>query len=184
MISTNYSSSTNNSGTQSLSSTNISGNNSREPPDLDVPRVVINQASVELPFSPRIAYFAFGDFTRHSQWNPHVTSVEYVDASRTEARWTMQIFGMKFGWSTIPVRKEPNKLIVWKSVKGLQLQARAEFEPLSDGECRMLYTLSYEAPRKLKYQGDSKKESAQLRLMLETFRDVVAKDLQENHATN
>ena len=148
----------------------------------ELPNVVVSQASMVLPFSPRIAYFAFSDFTRHSEWNPHVTDVQYIDASRHEARWTMESFGLQFGWSTVPVRKEPTKLLVWKSVKGLQLQGRAEFEPVGDGQCRMLYTLCYVAHRKVvKHDlGPSKRESARLKLTLEMFRDAVSKDIQKN----
>ena len=152
-------------------------------PSADAPvssEMVVSQASAELPFSPRLAYFAFSDFTRHNEWNPHVTSVEYMDASKNEARWTMESYGLKFGWSTVPVRKEPAKLLVWKSVKGLQLECRVEFEPIGENHCRMLYTQCYVPPRKvIKHdRGPSKRESAQLKRTLELFRDAVQKELQ------
>jgi uncharacterized membrane protein len=87
------------------------------------------------------------------------------------------MFSTTIRWSTVPVRQEPNKLLVWQSVKGLQLQGRAEFESLEDGQSRMLFTLCYVGPRKVKNSlGSSKKESAQLKLMLESFRDIVAKE--------
>lgn len=91
----------------------------------------------------------------------------------------MESYGIKFGWSTVAVRKEPNKLLVWQSIKGLQLQGRAEFEDLDDGQTRMLFTLCYVAPRrKIKSTLDSnKKESARLKVMLESFRDKVAREV-------
>ncbi|CAB9529882.1 expressed unknown protein [Seminavis robusta] len=150
------------------------------PSNFELSNVVVSQASIVLPFSPRTAYFAFSNFSRHSEWNPQLTKVEYVDGSRNEARWTMESYGIKFGWSTVPVRQEPNKLLVWRSVKGLQLQGRAEFEEYEEGQTRMLFTMCYVAQRKVKsssFAGPSKRESAQLRMMLESFRDAVSKEL-------
>lgn len=149
--------------------------------------VVVSQASIDLPFSTRLAYFTFSDFTRHVEWNPHVTKVEYTDASNSEARWTMESYGLQFGWSTIPMRKEPTKLLTWKSVKGIQLECRAEFEPTGENHCRMLYTQSYVLPRKIMKQdlpvGPSKRESSQLKLILTLFREAVQKDIESYHAS-
>ena len=147
------------------------------PPSFEAANLIVTQASIVLPFDSRTAYFAFSDFTRHPEWNPQLTKVEYVDSKENEVRWTMESYGIEFGWSTVAVKKELNRLLVWQSVKGLQLQGRAEFENLDDGQSRMMFTLCYVAPRKVKNTlGNSKKESPHIKLMLESFRDAVAKD--------
>lgn len=168
-------------GTSSSSQASMATPSMDSPGSSSAAELYVSQASAELPFSPRIAYFAFSDFTRHNEWNPHVTSVEYTDASKNEARWTMESYGLQFGWSTVPVRKEPTKLLVWKSVKGLQLECRAEFEPIGENHCRMLYTQCYVLPRKvIKHDlGPSKRESAQLKLTLTLFRDTIQTELQK-----
>lgn len=72
---------------------------------IDSPNAIVLEASLEMPFSPKVAYDAFSDFSRHADWNPGVTNVEYVDPLNRphEARWTMEAFaGLKIDWHTVP----------------------------------------------------------------------------------
>jgi len=148
-----------------------------EPPAAmsELNNVVVSQASADLPVSSRMAYFAWSDFSRHQEWTPNIISVDYIDASRHEARWTMESYGLRFGWSTVPIRKEPTKLLVWKSVKGVRLEGRVEFEHVDENHCRILYTLCYVSPRKtLKHDlGPSMRESIYLKQTLENFGEIV-----------
>jgi uncharacterized membrane protein len=161
------------------------GNAAHPTGTFDSTNALVIQASHVLPFPPDKAFETFGDFKRHSEWQENVTSVEYSDSRKFEARWTMESLGIRFGWSTVPTVIEPNKLLVWRSVKGLQLQGRAEFDPLDDGSrTRIFYTLSYVVPKKVKHSlGSTRRESTQLKSMLQKFSDAVEKELQEKNGS-
>lgn len=149
---------------------------------IDKANAIVMEASLEMPFSPKVAYDAFSDFSRHSDWNPGVTSVEYVDPLNREARWTMEAFaGLKIDWHTVPTVLDPNKAIAWKSIKGMQLEGQVHFTPIADGgQTLMVLTSSYVVPRMMRrFFGKAKKgkkESNQVKDVLEKFRDVVSQE--------
>ena len=145
---------------------------------------VMLEASLEMPFSPKVAYEAFSNFSRHGDWNSGVSGVEYVDPSKRPgvARWTMEAFGgLKIEWDTVPTALEPNKMIAWKSIKGMQLEGQAHFTAIADGQrTLMLLTSSYVVPRFVRrFFGRSnkgKRENHQVKDVLEQFRKVVSEE--------
>ena len=151
---------------------------------VDSPNAVLLEASLEMPFSPKVAYEAFANFSRHGDWNSGVSGVEYVDPSNKPgvARWTMEAFGgLKIEWDTVPTALEPNKMIAWKSIKGMQLEGQAHFTAIADGQrTLMLLTSSYVVPRFVRrFFGRSnkgKQENHQVKDVLEQFRKVVAEE--------
>lgn len=151
---------------------------------IDSPNAIVLEASLEMPFSPKVAYDAFSDFSRHADWNPGVTNVEYVDPLNRphEARWTMEAFaGLKIDWHTVPTALEPSRVIAWKSIKGMQLEGQVHFTPLADGgQTLMVLTSSYVVPRMMRrFFGRSnkgKRESNRVKEVLEKFKEVVSEE--------
>lgn len=153
---------------------------------IDSANAIVLEASLEMPFSPKTAYDAFKNFSRHSDWNPN-TSVEYVDPLNRphEARWTMEAFaGLKIDWHTVPTALEPNRAIAWKSIKGMQLEGQVHFMPIADGsQTLMVLTSSYVVPRMMRRficrWNKGKNESNQVKDVLEKFREVVSQEQAE-----
>ena len=77
-------------------------------------------SEVELPFSPDVAYDYYSDLTRQPTWTSWLNSVEYLDDSKENTKWTLKFLGLKYSWTAVAVANErPNK-IQWKSTSGVQ----------------------------------------------------------------
>ena len=162
-----------------------------------------------MPFPPDVAYRSFSNFSRHTEWNPSVKSVEYIDGSaKTKARWTMETkLGFDVSWVTIPTTLQRNKAIAWKSIEGLKLEGKVSFQPVNEGRgTLMILSSTYSGvPEKSSMTASSNKvkgkiinkvgsgskvaplpttQSCRESQILEKFCEVVSKEEKTKETTN
>ena len=151
--------------------------------------MIIRNAGHIMPFPVHVAFEKFSDFSRHSEWDPCISSASYLDASKTTVRWTRDTMGFTIGWTTTTTIREKNKALAWKSIEGIKTDNRVIFEPVDDGKgTLMIMSTSYKVPEKVftpskKVIGKSKPraanhtiESQQIKDTLERFCAIVAKE--------
>ncbi|CAB9499844.1 Polyketide cyclase / dehydrase and lipid transport [Seminavis robusta] len=155
--------------------------------------VIVRNAGHIMPFPVNVAFEKFSDFSRHSEWNPSISSATYIDDSRTKVRWTRETMGFTIGWSTITTVKDPNKALAWKSIEGIKLENRVIFQSVDEGKgTLMIMSTNYKVPEKVfvpsrKVVGKSKTraynntyESDQMKEILVRFGEIVAKELKHD----
>jgi uncharacterized membrane protein len=133
---------------------------------------IVVRSSIDLPFSPRVAYDAFSDLPRQPSWSPWLKDVCYVDGSCEVSQWTMKIAGLPFSWRSISTHQDRPRVIEWESTSGIRNKGRVDIQGLSpDGgaisslpssvvsssstedrpdeapSCRMTLTMVFQAPR-------------------------------------
>jgi uncharacterized membrane protein len=151
--------------------------------------VIVRNAGHIMPFPVHVAYEKFSDFSRHSEWNPSISRAHYLDASRTNVRWTRETLGFTIGWTTMITMQKKNKALAWKSIEGINTDNRVIFEAVDDGKgTLMIMSTSYKVPEKVfvpskKVFGKSKPraanhtiESHQIKDILERFCAIVTKE--------
>lgn len=151
--------------------------------------VIVRNAGHIMPFPVHVAYEKFSDFSRHSEWNPSISTAYYLDASRSNVRWTRETMGFTIGWTTMTIIQEKNKALAWQSIEGIKTDNRVIFEAVDNGKgTLMIMSTSYKVPEKVfvpskKVIGKSKSraanhtiESHQIKDILERFCAVITKE--------
>mmetsp|Transcript_7077 Transcript_7077/g.10327 ORF Transcript_7077/g.10327 Transcript_7077/m.10327 type:complete len:213 (-) Transcript_7077:26-664(-) len=105
---------------------------------------------IDLPFSADIAYNAFSDLRRQPSWSPFLQKVIYTDLFHRNSKWTMNMFGIKFGWTATCTRDRIRRVVKWESTSGTWNKGKVTFAPSKERKkdaCRMLVEIDAEAPK-------------------------------------
>lgn len=110
-------------------------------------RVVEIESSVDLPFPAEIAYDAYSNLPRQSDWSSWLHKVEYLDNSIYKSRWTMKFLGLKYSWSAKAIENLRPSKMQWKSTSGLANFGTVTFEQKDDEKTTMTLKMTLVAPR-------------------------------------
>mmetsp|Transcript_662 Transcript_662/g.790 ORF Transcript_662/g.790 Transcript_662/m.790 type:complete len:252 (+) Transcript_662:172-927(+) len=156
-------------------------------------RIIPVSRTIELPFPAEIAFEKFSDITRQAEFSPWLRKVEYInppsssldgDVELGETKWYMGFRGFSITWNSICTTLEPPTYIAWESTTGMKNYGNVVFTENKD-ITTMNLTMSFVAPRiAVIILRRSKKISNfvsnyMFRPTLENFRDVVAKEVNE-----
>lgn len=140
-------------------------NDEKSNPD-EVSRIPVEQveytvsASMPLPFSPKVAYKEYSDFTRHPDWSSslrRVISTAPPNGSRTdmgEFKWFASVLGIPYtsvcrGTKKVIRKLLPNRnryRVQWDSVSGVDMKGTVEFSK-QQGSTVAQYQVSFVPPR-------------------------------------
>jgi uncharacterized membrane protein len=156
-------------------------------PSISKKRIVEIQSSVELPFSAEIAYDAYSNLSRQSDWSSWLHRVEFLDDSNEKSKWTMKFLGFKYSWNSQAIKNERPHIIQWKSTSGLVNFGTVRFEEKESGQTTMTLAMTLVAPRAAaalfkKSTGlQNFVEKKMISTSLHTFRDTVSEtDVKED----
>ena len=90
----------------------------------------------------RTAYNQWTQFETFPQFMEGVKEVRQLDAANLA--WKAQIGPVEETWEAEIVEQVPDRRIHWRSVTGAPNSGSVDFEPIDDGNCRVLLTLEYE----------------------------------------
>jgi uncharacterized membrane protein len=111
-------------------------------------------AVIELPFPKRVAYDAFADLSRQTEFSPWLKSVEFLEGDGTDAgvgsitRWILSYLGVRLTWNAISTLQDPrNGILEWESISGLRNNGRVTFQEISEDRTHMNLTMSIAVPK-------------------------------------
>jgi uncharacterized membrane protein len=87
-----------------------------------------HRASVTVPAPVHQVYELFSHFNDYPKFMSHVKEVTYYDDVRSH--WVVDIAGQQ-EWDAINERWEPDRVIGWRSTRGLKNNGLVTFEPAS-----------------------------------------------------
>lgn len=120
------------------------------PFDVNENRLIQVNSDIKLPFSREVAFDAYSDLTRQPSWSSWLHSVEYLDAEKTNSKWTMRFLKLKYSWTAVALRNERPNVIQWQSTSGLRNFGTVEFKHNRDDEkypTLMTMRMTFVAPR-------------------------------------
>lgn len=119
-------------------------------------REIAVSSSLEMPFSPEVAFDAFSNLERQPSWSNWLKSVEYLDPAQKdgvdvafgsrETKWTVGFRGISFSWNSISTRLERPRIIEWESTSGMKNRGQVVFDSQGDGTY-MTLKMTFVAPR-------------------------------------
>ena len=162
--------------------------------DIDPRQEISISKSISVPFSATVAFDAFSDLPRQSDFAPWLRKVEYltppppgVDRVGTnwgETKWHMGFRGVSYSWNAICTTLERPGCIEWESTTGWKNFGRVVFEEQAQDDHHpttvVTLTMTFVAPRIV--ANLVRRSSALTTLdnmilaMLHNFRDMVAQD--------
>ena len=118
-----------------------------------------------------VAYDQWTQFEKFPEFMTGVEEVRQIDD--THMRWTAEIGGERQQWTAEIVEQEPDRVIAWRSVGGVPMTGRVEFEPVDDGT-RVSVDMEYEPDgAKEKLGAFLGSDERQVKEDLERFRELV-----------
>ena len=129
------------------------------------------EKSIDVGVPVSVAYDQWTQFEEFPQFMDGIVEVKQLDD--THLRWVADIDGERKEWEAEVVEQEPDRVVAWRSVEGLENSGRVEFEPIDSGT-RVSVAMQYDA--------DGVKESLgalfgidgrQVANDLESFRELV-----------
>ena len=129
------------------------------------------EKSIDVGVPVSVAYDQWTQFEEFPQFMDGIVEVKQLDD--THLRWVADIDGERKEWKAEVIEQEPDRVVAWRSVEGLENSGRVEFEPIDSGT-RVSVAMQYDA--------DGVKESLgalfgidgrQVANDLESFRELV-----------
>ena len=129
------------------------------------------EESIDVEVPVRTAYDQWTQFEEFPQFMDGIVEVKQLDD--THLHWVADIDGERKEWKAEVVEQEPDRVVAWRSIEGLENSGRVEFEPIDSGT-RVSVAMQYDA--------DGVKESLgalfgidgrQVANDLESFRELV-----------
>ena len=129
------------------------------------------EKSIDVGVPVSVAYDQWTQFEEFPQFMDGIVEVKQLDD--THLRWVADIDGERKEWKAEVVEQEPDRVVAWRSIEGLENSGRVEFEPIDSGT-RVSVAMQYDA--------DGVKESLgalfgidgrQVANDLESFRELV-----------
>ena len=127
--------------------------------------------SIDVGVPVSVAYDQWTQFERFPEFMSGVEEVRQIDD--THVQWTAEVGGERHEWTAEIVEQEPDRVIAWRSVGGVETSGRVEFEPVDDGT-RVTVDMDYE-PEGAKERIGSLlgSDERQVKEDLERFRELV-----------
>ena len=129
------------------------------------------EKSIDVGVPVSVAYDQWTQFEEFPQFMDGIVEVKQLDD--THLHWVADIDGERKEWKAEVVEQEPDRVVAWRSIEGLENSGRVEFEPIDSGT-RVSVAMQYDA--------DGVKESLgalfgidgrQVANDLESFRELV-----------
>ena len=129
------------------------------------------EKSIDVGVPVSTAYDQWTQFEEFPRFMEGVVSVKQIDDSHV--RWVAEIGGMRNEWDAEIVEQEPDRVIAWRSIGGLQNHGRVEFMPTNDGT-RVNVSMEYE-PQSFKESAGAVLglDGGQVENDLERFKELV-----------
>ncbi len=105
------------------------------------------QKTMHIAARPEVVFDFWDRFENFPGFMEHVSKVE--DLGGLRSRWTVRgPAGVPLSWDALITRREPNRLLAWKSAQGSAIRHAGivRFEPASDGGTYLDVKLSYNPP--------------------------------------
>ena len=129
------------------------------------------ETSVELEVPVRVAYNQWTQFEEFPQFMDGIVEEKQLDD--THLHWVADIDGERKEWKAEVIEQEPDRVVAWRSVEGLENSGRVEFEPIDAGT-RVSVAMQYDAERMKESLGALfGVDGRQVANDLESFRELV-----------
>jgi uncharacterized membrane protein len=104
------------------------------------------EKSIEINAPVEIAFDLFSDFEKFPEWMKHIKEVRRTGENYT--RWTADApLGINVEWEAETTELEPNRKIVWRTVRGdVEMEGEVTFEESAKGRTRLHVSLGYSPP--------------------------------------
>jgi uncharacterized membrane protein len=89
------------------------------------------EKSIDVAVPVSVAYDQWTQFEEFPQFMAGVVDVRQLDDSHV--RWMAEVGGERHEWEAEIVEQQPNRVIAWRSTRGLDNAGRVEFEPIDSG---------------------------------------------------
>lgn len=129
------------------------------------------EKSIEVDVPVSVAYGQWTQFEEFPRFMTGVVDVQQIDDKHV--RWVAEVGGERKEWQAEIVEQEPDRVIAWRSIEGIENAGRVEFEP-ADGGTRVSVEMEYD-PEGVKESVGALFgfDSRQVEEDLERFRDLV-----------
>ena len=100
------------------------------------------EKSIDVGVPVSVAYDQWTQFEEFPQFMDGIVEVKQLDD--THLHWVADIDGERKEWKAEVVEQEPDRVVAWRSVEGLENSGRVEFEPIDSGT-RVSVAMQYDA---------------------------------------
>jgi len=129
------------------------------------------EKSIDVGVPVSMAYDQWTQFEQFPQFMEGIVEVKQLDD--THLQWVADIDGERKEWKAEVTEQEPDRVIAWRSVEGLENSGRVEFEPIDKGT-RVSVAMQYDADGVKQSLGSLfGVDGRQVASDLESFRDLV-----------
>jgi len=99
------------------------------------------EKSIDVAVPVSVAYDQWTQFEQFPQFMSGVVDVRQLDDNHVH--WTAEVGGERHEWDAEIVEQKPDRVIAWRSTRGLDNSGRVEFEPIDSGT-RVKVEMDYE----------------------------------------
>ena len=100
------------------------------------------EKSIDVGVPVSVAYDQWTQFEEFPQFMDGIVEVKQLDD--THLQWVADIDGERKEWKAEVIEQEPDRVVAWRSVEGLENSGRVEFEPIDSGT-RVSVAMQYDA---------------------------------------
>ena len=100
------------------------------------------EKSIDVGVPVSVAYDQWTQFEEFPQFMDGIVEVKQLDD--THLQWVADIDGERKQWKAEVIEQEPDRVVAWRSVEGLENSGRVEFEPIDSGT-RVSVAMQYDA---------------------------------------
>ena len=100
------------------------------------------EKSIDVGVPVSVAYDQWTQFEEFPQFMDGIVEVNQLDD--THLHWVADIDGERKEWKAEVIEQEPDRVVAWRSVEGLENSGRVEFEPIDSGT-RVSVAMQYDA---------------------------------------
>ena len=100
------------------------------------------EKSIDVGVPVSVAYDQWTQFEEFPQFMDGIVEVKQLDD--THLQWVADIDGERKQWKAEVIEQEPDRVVAWRSVEGLENCGRVEFEPIDSGT-RVSVAVQYDA---------------------------------------
>ena len=100
------------------------------------------EKSIDVGVPVSVAYDQWTQFEEFPQFMDGIVEVKQLDD--THLHWVADIDGERKQWKAEVIEQEPDRVVAWRSVEGLENSGRVEFEPIDSGT-RVSVAMQYDA---------------------------------------
>jgi len=100
------------------------------------------EKSIDVGVPVSVAYDQWTQFEEFPQFMDGIVEVKQLDD--THLHWVADIDGERKEWKAEVIEQEPDRVVAWRSVEGLENSGRVEFEPIDSGT-RVSVAMQYDA---------------------------------------